>query len=134
MLFSALVLSGCSATITVDDEKDAPAEEEAVEETAPVAEVFDVIVAKAALQAKHPDWALADMAVTVDESDESFATGTVGDGPGGGMYFAANTDDGWVIAWDGNGSVDCADIEAYDFPTEMLPECWDYETGTLMEM
>jgi hypothetical protein len=124
ILFSAFILSGCGTPAVEEDSSN----DVVVDEKPSV--VLDVETAKEALKVKHPDWDVSDMVATVDESDENFATGSVGDGPGGGMYFAANTDDGWVIAWDGNGLIGCADIEPYDFPTHMIPECYDYDTDT----
>jgi len=123
VLFPVFVLSGCGTPV-IDENV---SEDVVVDENIPV--VLDVETAKDALKVKHPDWDLSGMTVTVDRGDGNFATGGVGDGPGGGMYFAANTDDGWVIVWDGNGVISCADIEPYDFPTEMIPECYDYSAG-----
>lgn len=128
ILLSVFVLAGCGTPVV---EEETPVDDEStpvVEENVPAA--LDVETAKDALQDKHPDWDVSEMTVVVEESDENFATGGVGDGPGGGMFFAANTDDGWVIAWDGNGMISCADIEPYDFPTDMIPECYDYDTDT----
>ena len=44
---------------------------------------------------------------------------------GGGMFYAAKVGGEWKIAWDGNGTVTCDDIEPYNFPVSMITECWD---------
>lgn len=38
----------------------------------------------------------------------------------------------WTIVADGNGTVPCADIEPYNFPVDMVPECWDEATSKLI--
>ena len=50
----------------------------------------------------------------------------------GGWWLAAKTSGEWVIVADGNGTVLCSDIEDYDFPVSMVPECWDETTQTLV--
>jgi len=42
---------------------------------------------------------------------------------GGGYWLAAKTDSGWVIVYDGQSTPTCSQIELYDFPTSMIPEC-----------
>ncbi|MBD3330428.1 hypothetical protein GF354_02755 [Candidatus Peregrinibacteria bacterium] len=84
---------------------------------------------KNALLDKNPEWDMDNVKITLSVSNEDFASGTVGfvGGGGGGYFYAANTEDGWVIAADGNGVIECSDIEPYDFPVDMIPECWDSE-------
>ncbi|MBN2095985.1 hypothetical protein JW752_01140 [Candidatus Peregrinibacteria bacterium] len=123
-----------------EEEDEAPAEgegtsdeddEEAVEET----DDNDVFVQ--AFLNKYPDWEekLDTLELTVNSNDGSFASGGVSfaEEIGGAAWFAANTDDGWVIAWDGNGTIGCAEIEPYDFPLEMIPECWDDENQVMVD-
>lgn len=66
-----------------------------------------------------------------EDSTSEFATGyvNVGEGDRGGIYFAAKTDDGWQIAHDGRGVVECSTINQYEFPTGIVPRCYDAETG-----
>jgi hypothetical protein len=126
---SVMMIMGCNGGTVVDDGDVVDDDVVVEDDVAPL----DDEGAKAALQAKHPDWDVSAMIVTVHESDEEFATGGVGGEGGGGMFFAANTEDGWVIAWDGNGSIGCADVDPYGFPADMIPECYDYDTDTLVE-
>lgn len=51
---------------------------------------------------------------------------------GGGLFFAAKTDSGWVIVSDGNGVVLCIDIADYAFPTTIIPECFDPDSGQVV--
>ncbi len=51
---------------------------------------------------------------------------------GGGWFLAYKGADGWIIVADGNGTVPCEAIEPYDFPVDMVPECWDDSTSTLI--
>ena len=85
---------------------------------------------------KYPDWMEYNMEIIVSEVDGDYASG--GSRPkdglaGGGYFFAAETDDGWVIAADGNGNILCSDIEPYDFPPDMIPECWNDVNMALVE-
>ncbi len=116
----------------IEDETEAESAEEEAEETGDDNDIF--------IQAflnKYPDWEekLDTLELTVDSNDGAFASGGVRftDEIGGAAWFAANTDDGWVIAWDGNGTIGCAEIEPYDFPLEMIPECWDDENQVMVD-
>lgn len=52
---------------------------------------------------------------------------------GGGYWFAAKDSTGqWVIAADGNGTIECSDIEPYNFPTSMISECYNSVTGKVV--
>jgi hypothetical protein len=72
----------------------------------------------------------ANMVVTVSKTDESHATGgAIEPGAvGGGMWLAVKVNDTWKLIWDGNGTISCAIIAPYNFPTSMVPECWDETT------
>lgn len=89
-----------------------------------------------AFKQKHPDWDMSTIKLEVDENDGNFIKGKVvpveAKG-GGGIFFAANTTNGWVIASDGNGVVFCEDIEPYNFPTNIIPQCYDAQTSTVVE-
>lgn len=50
---------------------------------------------------------------------------------GGGWWLAAKVGGEWVLVADGNGAIICADIDPYDFPTDMVPECYDEAAGKL---
>ncbi|NIM03662.1 hypothetical protein GTN66_05880 [bacterium] len=79
---------------------------------------------------------LAEITVTIDESTGTYANGGVKfEGEiGGAWWLAYNDGTGWIIVADGNGSVMCADVENYNFPTSMVPECWDEDTNTLIQL
>lgn len=89
----------------------------------------------AAFAKKYPDWNMADMDITIATDQGDHASGGIkekGSMAGGGYWFAANTDDGWIIASDGNGSILCADIDPYNFPTDMIEECYNEATGVVV--
>lgn len=79
---------------------------------------------------------LADVSVVVENNDNEYANGGVRfEGEiGGGWWLAAKVDGEWVIVADGNGSVLCEDIKNYNFPTSMVPECWDEATNKLISL
>ncbi|MFA6981537.1 MAG: hypothetical protein WC243_00715 [Patescibacteria group bacterium] len=75
--------------------------------------------------------------VTIDVSklDGNHAAGGVRFGPetvGGGWFLAAKKDGFWKIVADGNGVVLCTLVEPYDFPVDMVPECFDEATQTMV--
>jgi len=75
-----------------------------------------------------------DVIVTISKSNGSYAKGTVefvGE-VGGGWFLAAKVDNSWIIAADGNGVVMCKDIEPYNFPTNLVSECFDETTSSVV--
>lgn len=92
---------------------------------------------EAAFARKHPDWEMDSVNITVDIVDGDYIAGGAGPaegGPGGGYFYAAKTESGeWVIAADGNGAIMCDDIEPYDFPVEMISQCYDEDLGREVE-
>jgi len=66
--------------------------------------------------------------VIINKRDGRYVSGGVQPipmGPGGGYFFAVRQDDTWLVPASGNGTISCEAIEPYDFPVEMIPECWD---------
>ena len=70
-----------------------------------------------------------DVVVATDTGE--FARGKVQftDEPGGGVWFAAKTDAGWQLAFDGNGIIPCPVADAYKFPALMVPQCIDTDNS-----
>jgi hypothetical protein len=97
---------------------------------------FDTGLIKQAFLKKYPDWEGKELVITVNKQYGDHAAGGVnfaGSDAGGGYFFAAKTEDGWVIAADGNGEIRCDDVDPYNFPSEMIPECFDTETQTMKQ-
>lgn len=68
--------------------------------------------------------------VEVSNNTEAFARGTYNETlGGGGIWFAAKTDNGWELVSAGNGIAPCGDISGYDFPKDMIPQCIDTQNG-----
>ena len=42
---------------------------------------------------------------------------------GGGYYLAAKVEGKWVIIYDGQSTPTCTQLESYNFPKDMAPEC-----------
>jgi|GEM_PF-4229787 len=60
----------------------------------------------------------------IEPDEEQPAAGNAG------SFLAAYDGSGeWVLVFDGNGSILCANIEPYGFPTDMVPECYDEISG-----
>ena len=74
------------------------------------------------------------LTLTVSKIEGNYAQGGVSDEGGGGMWFAAKEDSVWKLVWDGNGVIECSDISLYpDFPTSMIPECYDSTTQSSVQ-
>lgn len=102
--------------------------------TAPVEETkTDLEQIKEVFAAKYSK-EMEEITATIDENTSTHANGGVKfEGEIGGAWWLAYYDGtGWIIVADGNGSVMCDDIEGYDFPTSMVPECWDENTNQLV--
>ena len=73
----------------------------------------------------------SDIFLSVTENTGEFATGVIGfkEEVGGGLWFAAKTQSGWKLAYDGNGIVSCEAANKYDFPATMIPNCIDLQNN-----
>jgi hypothetical protein len=120
-----------------DDESGGPepgATTAGVEEATPAADVSEGSVIEAvtgALEQKH-DAEPGTFEVTLETiEDGRYAKGSVRDEGSGAIWFAALVDGEWRIVWDGNGNVDCAELEPYaDFPASLLPICVNFSDGS----
>jgi hypothetical protein len=67
--------------------------------------------------------------VDVTTDNGTFAKGTVNEKEqvGGGIWFAAKTEKGWELAFDGNGIISCEIVNKYNFPKDIIPGCVDGE-------
>jgi hypothetical protein len=91
----------------------------------------DVIAIKAALAASF-EMSAEEIEITVErDSSADYVTGyvNVGEGERGGIYFAARTKDGWEIAHNGTGIIECEKVDVYGFPTGLIPRCFDQTSG-----
>lgn len=64
--------------------------------------------------------------VTVSQNTGLHAKGNVKEeeAVGGGYWLAAKSGSaGWVVVYHGQSQPRCTDVNAYDFPTRMVPEC-----------
>jgi len=98
---------------------------------------FDTSLIKQAFLKKYPEWEGKDLKITVNTQYGDHASGGIkfggADDAGGGYFFAAKTENGWVIAADGNGEIRCDEIDPYNFPSEMIPECADIANNTMVD-
>ncbi len=68
------------------------------------------------------------LTISVSKIEGNFAQGGASEQGGGGMWFAAKVGEQWKLVWDGNGTISCETIAPYNFPTDMIPECWNNTT------
>lgn len=72
--------------------------------------------------------------ITVANIEEVYASGQASAQGGGGMWYAAKVNGVWNLVWDGNGQIQCSSLTNYpNFPTNMIPECWDDKTQQLIK-
>ncbi len=72
-----------------------------------------------------------DIMLEITDNNGDYAQGTVkftGE-VAGAWWLAAKPDQKWIIVADGNGVIMCSDIDPYNFPTTMVPECYDASTS-----
>src|SRR4030042_2781288 len=72
--------------------------------------------------------------VTINKNTGQYATGNIKEfeAVGGAYWLAAKTDEGWVCVYDGQSQPTCEQIDVYNFPKDMVPECLD-ENGEVVE-
>jgi len=72
--------------------------------------------------------------VTINKNTGQYATGNIKEfeAVGGAYWLAAKTDAGWVGIYDGQAQPTCEQIDNYNFPKDMVPECLD-ENGEVVE-
>jgi len=74
------------------------------------------------------------MTISVSQLSGNFAKGMVSGDGGGGLWFASKVNGAWQLVWDGNGVIFCSDLSEYpDFPTSMIPECYDQAADTMVQ-
>lgn len=90
-----------------------------------VADKSDALMIQEALALKHSKQT-SEIKLGISKKTEEFAGGSVSftGEIGGGWWLAALSQGSWVIVADGNGNVMCSDIKDYNFPTDMVPECY----------
>jgi hypothetical protein len=132
-----------SSTVLPEPEVSLPAEEatlSAEEEEATVSaeeettsQADDEELIRQAMAARHGK-TVAETQLTVQKIAGVYANGGVrftGE-IGGGWWLAYEGDEGWLIVADGNGTVPCGEVESYNFPVDMVPECWDEDAMELV--
>lgn len=78
---------------------------------------------------------LADVDVGINDNSKPYMSGNIifaGEISGGWFLAYYNNSNNWIIVADGNGTVMCDDIDPYNFPTSMVPECWDEANSQLI--
>lgn len=108
-------------------------EEEATEEAATAPTDSDKELITAAFAEKY-DRDASEVNVSISKNTGELAQGSISFAGemGVGIFFAAKVEGEWIIIYDGHGTIPCADIEPYDFPTDMIPKCFDEETGDMV--
>jgi hypothetical protein len=77
-----------------------------------------------------------DVNLTINKNTGIYATGGINFSGelAGAMWLAFKDDSGWKLIFDGNGTIPCSSVEPYDFPLDMVSECWDEETQKLIKL
>lgn len=138
-LVSALFLSGCYFNWGWGDESE-ETPEGVVSTTPPTTSTIntanqatgvDLVQVIKELFAVKYNRDVSTIRVTIQKQTTNFAMGGVVMGnEGGGMFYAARTGKGWVIAQDGNGTPSCKVLKSYNFPQDMMTHCADVPVPT----
>ena len=106
------------------------------ETIAPTADETSVLIndVRTGLIAEHGNDA-ASLNITVKKIEGDYASGAANEPVGGGgMWFAAKVNGTWKVVDDGNGIILCSKLTAYpNFPTDILPNCYDDKTQNLVK-
>lgn len=139
LVFSALMIGGCTLQFSSGNTLPVvtPTVTPAITVTkTPTPTVDETNVIKTAvmngLVAEHGDSA-KELNITVAKIEGNYSKGGASViGQGGGMWFAAKVGSEWKLVWDGNGLILCSDLTPYpNFPTSMIPECYDQANNKL---
>jgi hypothetical protein len=76
-----------------------------------------------------------EITVLVSNRTESHAIGLSGftAGPGGGWWLAFKTKGGWDLVAEGDKDIICEEINPYNFPAEIVPECYSRTTQKMIK-
>lgn len=74
--------------------------------------------------------------ITINKNTGSHASGSVkfAGEMGGGMWLAAKVNGKWVIVYDGHGVILCKVIKPYNFPKEIVSECYDEDAQKTIQL
>jgi hypothetical protein len=71
---------------------------------------------------------VSDITVVITQGSEDHLRGLVTIEPGGnensGMFLVARSNEEWVLIFDGQGSYSCEMVQEYDFPEDMVGDCY----------
>ncbi|HPN67406.1 MAG TPA: hypothetical protein PLZ62_02005 [bacterium] len=83
-------------------------------------------------QTGFADLKAEDIKVTVQQQEGKYAKGTVevdGGGAGNsGGWLASSFLGNWELVWQGNGVIDCALLDSYEFPEDMKAGCFEAQS------
>lgn len=69
---------------------------------------------------------MSDIDIDVLKQTEDHVRGSVNLDGGGGIFLARKTNGIWNITFDGNGAISCEDMEAQEFPADMIEDCAEF--------
>lgn len=93
----------------------------------------DETLIKQAMASRHSK-SIGDTEISCNILRPPYASGTVrfAGEIGGGWFLAYKQGGNWIIVDDGNGTISCQTIAPYNFPKDIVPECWDETSGSLI--
>ena len=109
--------------------------QEAVEPTVPPIELAEndpELIKQAIYELTGLDETNAD--ITISENTGIHAKGLIKehDAVSGAYWIAGNTPTGWIGVYAGQANPDCDEIDPYNFPISMVPECYDQDSGKVI--
>lgn len=80
---------------------------------------------------------MTEITIDISRETENYISGGVEFQPGGpensGMFLAVKVNGSWKLVYDGQGIIPCSDIESYNFPVDMVVECFDEKAGKVKD-
>jgi hypothetical protein len=105
-----------------------PMEEPMEEQAAQPEDEDQTMLIKQAFSDKYGN-PVDEVSVEISSSTDTHMRGVVKIGPpgtiSGGMFLAAKVNDEWMIVHDGQGVYTCAEVAPFNFPEEMINDCYE---------
>lgn len=138
LLIFGFMANGCTEVETEDvyEKPNKKTKQEQIEETEKIVQdeqeteeadqPDDVALIKQAFSEKYGN-PVEEIDIHVNNQTDTHMRGLVKIGPetiSGGMFLAAKVNGDWMIVHDGQGVFTCAEVEPFNFPDEMISDCY----------
>jgi len=80
---------------------------------------------------------ISEVTIAISKEEGNYISGSVTFGEGGpgegGNFLAVKEGSVWKITYDGNGTIPCSSVDPYNFPSDIVPSCFDESSGEMID-